>query len=197
MEEDQIWNQYYQRALSRPHAKRTEFAVRLNQSASKTAIDCGCGTGSDIEFLSSQGYQVYGFDINPDAMSICRDRFASNPLIELSQASFETYDYPSAGVIIANSSLFFAQPNEFENTWLRIESALEVGGVFAGDFMGYKDSWADNYRSPTSPITEQALRKLLANFEIVRFYERDERAPTTLGKLKQWHTYSVVAVKVG
>lgn len=63
--------------------------------------------------------------------------------------------------------------------------------------MGYKDSWADNYRSPTSPITEQALRKLLANFEIVRFYERDERAPTTLGKLKQWHTYSVVAVKVG
>ncbi|MCG9782961.1 methyltransferase domain-containing protein [Vibrio brasiliensis] len=197
MEEDQIWNQYYQRALARPHAKRTEFAVRLNQSASKIAIDCGCGTGSDIEFLSSQGYQVYGFDINPDAMTICRDRFAGNPLIELSQSSFETYDYPSAGVIIANSSLFFAQPNEFENTWLRIESALEVGGVFAGDFMGYKDSWADNYRSPTSPITEQALRKLLANFEIVRFYERDERAPTTLGKLKQWHTYSVVAVKVG
>ncbi|MCW8348282.1 SAM-dependent methyltransferase, partial [Vibrio sp. ZSDZ65] len=45
----EIWRQYYDKALSRPHSKRTEFAVRLNESNLKVATDCGCGTGSDIE----------------------------------------------------------------------------------------------------------------------------------------------------
>lgn len=190
-----IWRKYYQNALTRPHCKRTEFVVQLNQSPCKVAIDCGCGTGSDIDFLSREGYQVYGFDVNPDSLAICHDRFNQNPLIELSQSSFEEYDYPSAGVIVANSSLFFADSNHFKNIWFRIESALQPGGVFAGDFLGVKDSWAENYRSPTSSFTETGVRELFTNFNLVRFYERDELAPTSLGKMKHWHTFSVVAIK--
>ncbi|GAM74018.1 hypothetical protein JCM19241_5214 [Vibrio ishigakensis] len=36
---------------------------------------------------------------------------------------------------------------------------------------------------------------MFSDFEIVRFLERDESATTSLGKMKRWHTYSVVAVK--
>lgn len=194
-ENKKIWQEYYQKALARPHSQRTEWVARLNQSVTKVAIDCGCGTGSDMEYLYQQGYQVYGFDINPDSLAICNDRFASNPLIELTQSSFENYDYPRVGVVLANSSLFFADPEYFDEIWRRIESCLELGGVFAGDFMGLKDSWANNYRSVTTAFSEENIRKLFTNFEVVRFYERDEQAPTSLGKLKHWHTFSVVAIK--
>ncbi|PML76099.1 class I SAM-dependent methyltransferase [Enterovibrio norvegicus] len=195
VENTEIWRQYYDKALSRPHSNRTEFAVRFNESNLKVATDCGCGTGSDIKYLEQLGYQVHGFDINPDSIAICRDRFASTSLIEISESSFESFDYPKSGVVIANSSLFFADPNHFEEAWCRIKSSIEVGGVFAGDFMGFKDSWAENYRSPTTPLSESKVTSLFSEFKIVRFFERDEEATTSLGRLKHWHTYSVVAVK--
>lgn len=190
-----IWRQYYQKALSRSHAKRTEFAVRLNETDSLVAIDCGCGTGSDIDFLQQQSYQVYGFDINPDAIAICRDRFGSKSLVEITKSSFEHYDYPKTSLVIANMSLLFADPEQFDCTWNKIQSAIEIGGVFAGDFMGEKDGWALNYRTPTSSFTESQVRALFAHFDIVRFNERNEQAKTSLGKMKYWHIYSIVAVK--
>lgn len=194
-ENAEIWRQYYEKALSRPHSKRTEFAVRLNESNLKVATDCGCGTGSDIEYLVQQGYQVHGFDINPDSVAICRDRFGSMSLVDISASLFESFDYPKSGVVIANSSLFFADPNQFASTWSNIRSSIEIGGVFAGDFMGFKDSWANNYRSPTTSLSESEVKALFSDFEIVRFFERNETAKTSLGRMKHWHTYSVVAVK--
>ena len=191
----EIWSQYYEKALSRPHSKRTEFAVRRNESNLKVATDCGCGTGGDIEYLEQQGFQVHGFDINPDSVAICRDRFGSKSLVDIADSSFESFDYPKSGVVIANSSLFFADSNQFESTWSNIKSSIEIGGVFAGDFMGLKDSWANSYRSPTTPLSESQVKALFSGFDIIRFFERDEKAKTSLGKTKHWHTYSVVAVK--
>lgn len=191
----EIWRQYYEKALTRPHSKRTEFAARLNKSNFKVATDCGCGTGSDIQYLEKQGFSVHGFDINPDSVAICRDRFDSKSLVDISESSFESFDYPKSGLVIANSSLFFADPNLFETTWGNISSSIEAGGVFAGDFMGIKDSWAKKYRSPTTSLSESEVKCLFSGFEIVRFFERDENAKTSLGRMKHWHTYSVVAVK--
>lgn len=189
------WQKFYAKALNRPHSPRTELAISLNESHLNVAVDCGCGTGSDIDYLEKQAYQVHGFDINPDSISICRNRFENNPSIDISQSSFETYDYPKSGVVIANASLFFAESSSFASAWQKIESSLEIGGVFAGDFMGINDSWASNYRSPTTPLTEAQVAKLFTNFEINKFNERDEKGKTSLGKVKHWHLFSVVAVK--
>lgn len=191
----EIWRQYYQKALDKSHSKRTEFAMKLNESGLNVAIDCGCGTGSDIAFLEQQHHQVYGFDVNSDSISICRDRFGQKALVEISQSAFEDYDYPKAGLVIANSSLFFAEPNQFDQTWQRIIESIEIGGVFAGDFMGVDDSWAYGYRTSTTPLTKAKVLSLFDAFEVFRFHERDEQALTSLGKMKRWHTYSVVAIK--
>lgn len=108
-ENQELWREYDQKALSQPHLRRTEFSVKLNQSKLNISTDCGCGTGSDIEYLEQQGYQVHGFDINPDSIAICNERFSSKSLIDISQSPFESYDYPQTGIIIANSSLFFCK----------------------------------------------------------------------------------------
>lgn len=194
-ENTEIWRQYYEKALNRKHSPRTEFAIKLNDSGVNVAIDCGCGTGSDIAYFEKQGYQVHGFDINPDSISICRDRFGNNALVDITRASFDNFDYPKSGVIVANSSLFFAEPEAFKKTWFSITSSLNVGGVFAGDFMGINDSWASGYRSSTMPLTKPQVTDLFVNFEVIRFHEHNEQGKTSLGKIKQWHTFSVIAVK--
>jgi len=194
-ENTELWRQYYEKALNRNHNQRTEKAVTLNQSGVKVAIDCGCGTGCDITFLLQHGYRVHGFDINSDSVTICRDRFMDNAGIEISQNTFESFQYPQSGIILANSSLFFANPSDIEGIWVNIESSLQVGGVFAGDFMGNNDSWASGYRSPTSPLEISQIKAFLTDFELLEFDERNELGKTSLGKTKWWHTYSVLAVK--
>lgn len=196
-ENTEIWRKYYNKAMSRTYSPRTERAVQLNTSGLNVAVDCGCGTGSDIAYLAEQGYRVHGFDINPDAISICHKRFRHDALIEVSEASFEDFTYPTAGVILANSSLFFAEPSVFNNAWRAITDSLAVGGVFGGDFMGVDDSWADGFRLATTTLTQTQVMDLFENFEIVRFHERNEEGSTSMGCIKQWHTYSVLAVKRG
>lgn len=181
--------------IARPHSKRTDFAKNLNNSRLNIAIDCGCGTGADIHYLLNQGYQVHGFDNNHEAIELCRERFSSNAMVDLSIDSFETYDYPKAGLVIANSSLFFANPEHFAGMWQKIVDCIEVGGVFAGDFLGEKDSWATNFRQPTTAMTLEEVEELFAQFEIIRFEERDEDALTARGYMKHWHVFSVVARK--
>jgi len=146
-------------------------------------------------YISKLGYKVQGFDINPDSTAICNERFANDPLVTITEASFEGFMYPKCGVVIANSSLFFADPAQFKMTWKRIIDSLQLGGVFAGDFMGLNDSWAFGFRSPTTPMNKLEVEALFNNFEIVRFHERDEIGKTAIGKTKHWHTFSVVAIK--
>ena len=193
---DEIWQEYYKKVLSKPHMARTELAVKLNNSNKKIAIDMGCGTGCDSGYIAQLGYHVFSFDINGESISICQERFKNEAQVTISQSSFENYDYPKCGLIIANSSLFFAQPTLFEITWGRIVASIEKGGVFAGDFMGINDSWASGYRSSTSPMTRSEVEALFSSFEIIRFNERDEIGKTAIGKIKHWHTFSVVAVKL-
>lgn len=190
-----IWQQYYEKALSRGHSPRTEMATSLNTSGLNVAVDCGCGTGSDMAFLSASGYQVHGFDVNPDSVSLCRKRFAGDGQVTVSQAAFEDYDYSTCGLMIAHSSLFFADPTRFAATWQAMASSLAVGGVFSGDFMGTDDSWASGYRSPTTPLTPAQVTKLFAGFDIIQLHERNEQGMTALGRNKHWHTFAVVAIK--
>ncbi|PRB77521.1 SAM-dependent methyltransferase [Pseudomonas sp. MYb185] len=194
-QDSDIWCQYYAKALARKHAQRTELAAGMNQSSLRVAVDCGCGTGADIAYLAELGYCVHGFDINRDAVAICEQRFKNNPRVRISDASFERFAYPENGLVLANSSLFFADPQRFDKTWASIRSSLGEGGVFAGDFMGMKDSWATGYRSPTLPLTREQVNGLFDGFDIIRLDERDEDGPTALGRTKHWHMFSVVAIK--
>lgn len=190
-----IWRDYYAKALARAHAPRTAFAAGLNQTGLRSAIDCGCGTGSDIAYLAQLGYQVHGFDINPDAISICQKRFACEPRVALTAISFEAFDYPVCALVIANASLYFAAPSRFQATWQAINTSLVPGGVFAGDFMGVNDSWASGYRSPTTALSREQVQALFSDYEIVQLDERDEQGKTLIGKIKHWHSFSVVAIK--
>ncbi|WP_417583723.1 class I SAM-dependent methyltransferase [Nitrincola sp.] len=189
------WREYYAQALRRRHSARTEQAVELNSSGFKSAIDCGCGSGSDIDYLSQQGYRVQGFDNNPEAIEICCERFGGNVMVDIACCSFEDYDYPDCGLVLAHSSLFFSDAERFSETWNKMISALQPGGVFSGDFMGIKDDWALNPQRQINAMTEQQVRGLFEPFDLVHFNERDEPGKTALGYPKHWHIFSVLAVK--
>ncbi|SON52918.1 class I SAM-dependent methyltransferase [Vibrio tapetis] len=190
-----LWQDYYQQTQNKPHHVRTQLAAELNKSGLNKAIDCGCGTGNDVRYLSQLGYQVSGFDVNEDSVALCRKRFAGDDSVHIAHSNFEQFEYSRCGVVIAHSSLYFSDPLYFVQTWQKISQSLQSRGVFSGDFLGIDDSWVLEGNHQTNPISRLQIEDLFSDFQIIQFDERNELGKTALGREKHWHTYSVVAVK--
>ncbi len=59
--------------------------------AGKRAIAVGCGVGDDAEALSEAGYQVTAFDISPEAIRLCKERYPDSMVTYLVA---DLFDYP-------------------------------------------------------------------------------------------------------
>lgn len=56
------------------------------------AIVIGCGVGDDAETLSDAGYQVTAFDISPEAIRLCKNRY---PDTKVDYLIADLFDYPT------------------------------------------------------------------------------------------------------
>ncbi|WP_157954312.1 class I SAM-dependent methyltransferase [Saccharospirillum mangrovi] len=191
------WQAYLEKSRHKAANPITTAAAQLNRSGLKRAVDVGCGAGQDAAALLELGYEVVAYDASLDAVAQCEQRFAGCDKIQVQHARFETFDYPESGVITAFSSLFFCQPECFEQAWENLSRSLQTGGVFVGHFLGLDDDWASGFRIPTCPLSVDTVRSLFEPFEIQSFDEQNVQGPTRLGAMKHWHTFSVLAVKTG
>ncbi len=168
----------------------------------RIAIDCGCGAGSDIAFLRNNEFTVYAFDIEEESIRRCAKRFKHDEKVILSVDSFSSFVYPNASLILADASLLFCPPSEFDQVWTKIKQALSKRGVFCGTFLGPRDTmattdYADSVFWPAGKVfTEAEVRKNFEGFNIATFSEIDLSGETDQGIAHHWHMYSVVAQKV-
>jgi SAM-dependent methyltransferase len=193
-------SEYYDSTAYREIREDLRLAIGLVDN-SKVAIDCGCGAGSDIAFLRANGFTVHAFDIELESITRCEKRFKGDDSVHLVQSSFEHFDYPAASLIVADASLFFCSNSEFLDVWSKIVNALSPEGVFVGSFLGPEDTMAGpNYDKAafwpdTLIVTEDQVRPLFGEFEIVSFTEHKTSGITPQGIPHDWHIFSVVAKK--
>jgi len=192
--------QYYRATTHSEVRDDLVFAVGEVTTA-KTALDCGCGAGADIAFLRSQDFIVNAFDIEEEAIQQCEKRFGSDQAVFLSRASFSSYHYPKSSLVVADASLFFCPEHEFKQVWHNISTSLSPAGIFCGSFLGPKDTMAspdynsDAFWPNTLVFEEDALRKMLVGFQLLRFTEHNVTGETPQGIAHRWHIYAVVAKK--
>ena len=189
------WQPYLHRSLGKAGHPVVAYAAQLNRSGLAQAVDAGCGVGNDVVALLDQGCRVDAYDASPEAVRLCRERFAAEPRVAVHQSRFERFDYPATGLVLAMSSLFFCEPDVFDLAWSRLSSALQPGGVFVGHFMGQDDDWAHGYRLPVCPLTQARVRALFDDYDLHRFDEQNGAGTTRLGADKHWHTFQVLAIK--
>ncbi|QIR14681.1 methyltransferase domain-containing protein [Shewanella aestuarii] len=200
MTTDQIFA-YFQNTKNRDTRDDLVFAVSKMKHAS-VAIDCGCGAGSDILYLRKQGFTVYAFDIESQAISICEERFGVDDKVILTKDSFTSFNYPSASLINADASLFFCRQEDFDNVWANISGALVQNGIFCGSFLGPEDSMASGdinkgaYWPDVLVFQEHALKALFDGFNILKFTEHRVSGKLSNGSPTFWHIYSVVAQRI-
>jgi len=191
---------YYSETENRKTRDDLKRAVEL-VNGPRIAVDCGCGAGSDIAFLRSNGYKVYAFDIEPEAVNRCKTRFASDSEVVLSQDSFSSFSYPKSSLVVADASLFFCSENDFTNVWNKITDSLSPEGVFVGSFLGPEDTMAgpdydrDAFWPDVMVASEQKVKGWLGDFEIESFTEHKVSDGKPGERAIFWHVFSVVARK--
>jgi len=167
----------------------------------RIAVDCGCGAGADIAYLRGQGYSVYAFDVEAEAIRQCGERFSEDDEVHLAQSTFAEFYYPQSTLIVADASLFFCPTDEFNNVWTLMAASLVMGGVFCGSFLGPEDTMAgpgferDVFWPEVNVVTEETLKPKFEGFEIVSWVEHRQLGETAQGVPHDWHIFAVVAQK--
>ena len=194
--------QYYDATRDSKARSDLLFSIGLVKGP-KIAIDCGCGAGSDIEYLVSSGFFVHGFDVEEESISRCQARFKGNKNVALSQDTFSSFSYPKASLVLADASLFFCPEGEFEYVWSQLYECLDSGGIFCGSFLGADDTMAGPgydkvaFWSDVLVFDHSEVIEIFNNYDICRFTEHKSSGKAPGGEPHHWHIFSVVARKPG
>jgi len=191
------WKSYYDDHEGRPASALLQSALHLVETDTplRQAVDLGCGGGNDARFLLESGWNVLAIDREENAINLVKAigrEFPAGQLHAVTQAFEYLYPLPSSSLIFAGMALPFCHPEHFTDVWSNILSALEPGGVFAGNLFGDRDDWADrifmNFHS------QAQARALFQDLDLHLFQVYEEDGPCMHG-FKHWHRFDFIAKK--
>jgi tellurite methyltransferase len=144
-DDDTDWARYYAWSSGRePRPLLLAACDELGDAAGRTAIDLGCGAGTEALVLLRRGWSVLAVDAEPTGLAVLREHIPPSAAdrIRVECASFSQAGLVPAHLIHAGFSLPFCRPADFPAVWARIRRALAPGGIFGGELFGLRDSWA-------------------------------------------------------
>jgi tellurite methyltransferase len=187
------WETFHARTRDRDPRRVLLAACDLFGSGEgRTAIDLGCGAGVDVLALLARGWSVTAIDSDPAALDLLRARVPAGSAARsrIVCAAYAEAVLSRADLIHAGYSLPFCAPAEFPAVWAGIRAALLPGGVFAGQLLGVRDSWAGSvgmsFQDPGR------VGELLDGLEVLQLREAEWDGEAVSGP-KRWHVYDILA----
>ena len=86
--------------------------------------------------------------------------------------------------------MLFCDPARFPDVWRKIERVLMLGGRFAGQLMGERDSWAAD---PDITWFGRADAEALFEGWALERFDEDEKDGESFSGPKHWHVFHAVA----
>ncbi|MGE5285346.1 MAG: class I SAM-dependent methyltransferase [Actinomycetota bacterium] len=68
--------------------QRALFDSLMDDGGARSIVDCGCGTGSQLQPFAAAGLSCFGFDPDPSLVAIARRKLAAYPKARIEQGSF-------------------------------------------------------------------------------------------------------------
>jgi SAM-dependent methyltransferase len=188
------WTGYYDAQEGREPRELLTEVLRAFDADDRvgSAVDIGCGDGTDSLALLERGWDVLSIDAEDDAIRRLRARLTDDMVARSTTvvSPMEAIDLPPTDLVFASFSLPFCPPEAFPDLWARIRASLRPGGRFAGELFGDRDTWASD---PAMTFQdERAARALFDGLEVESFIEEDEDGESFDGP-KHWHVFHVIA----
>lgn len=123
----------------------------------KSALDLGCGSGPTAHFLHDLGFETYGIDVSPTAISMANAlareagkdiHFLQGDITQLTESGLKLdliYDSHCLHCIVLE--------RDRHQTFVEIRNSLRPGGVFVLDTMIFREgSTIDQVKKAVSPL---------------------------------------------
>ncbi|MBR3254649.1 MAG: methyltransferase domain-containing protein [Clostridia bacterium] len=173
-----------------PLIRRIFFNKYNEEMLGNTAIDLGCGTGNDTQFLISKGVKVTAVDNQEVVRDILKSKNLDKEKLDILIGDFAKIELPKADLIYANMSLFYIKEN-FELFIKNLIEKVNKNGLFAANFLGTEDDWS---KSKTT-VKKEELLNYFEDFEMKYFSEEKFYKDTVQGINKFWHVYTIIGKK--
>lgn len=158
------------------------------------ALDIGAGPLVETKFLLEKGYSVDAIDNDPEsalsASKIENQKFSFFHT-DVTEFDFKEGEYD---LVVSLLALPFVNQKDFKYIFNKILYCLKPGGYLCFSLFGDRDGWA-NSRETMTFLTRENVESMLSVFDVIRFIEDDDIAPTASGKIKNWHIYTIIAKK--
>jgi tellurite methyltransferase len=188
------WTGYYDAQEGREPRELLTEVLRAFDADDRvgSAVDIGCGDGTDSLALLERGWDVLSIDAEDDAIRRLRARLTDDMAARSTTvvSPMEAIDLPPTDLVFASFSLPFCPPEAFPELWARIRASLRPGGHFAGELFGDRDTWASDPAMTFHDL--DAARALFDGLEVASFVEEDEDGESFDGP-KHWHVFHVIA----
>lgn len=193
---DNDWDGYFKAVHGKPPRDTLLKALELfgvDHAGPGVAVDLACGEGRDTLELLSRGWTVHAIEMSPTGLEMLdrRVRPEDRARLRMQLAPFATASWPSCDLLNCSYALPFCPPGEFAGLWQRIVSSIRPGGRFAGQLFGDRDTWSRS--ALTIGHTRAQVEELLKPFDIEQLNEEEKDDTTSMGELKHWHVYHIVA----
>lgn len=146
------------------------FYIKKHASKKNKILDAGCGTGMNIFFLRSKGYDVKGIDLSPDAIAFCKRRGLKN--VTLGNITKTPYTSGSFNVIISLDVLGHLDASSRKKTINEFYRLLKPNGFIIMQCAAFEvlRSQHDKVVHLENRFTRSELKKMLSpkNWRIVK-----------------------------
>lgn len=185
------------------------LANRWNDNGLKRLLDLGCGIGRHSIFFSIIGFDVYSYDLSEDGVMKLKET-AKEIKLKVNTRTVDMahlpYDKDFFNFVLAYHVIYHSDRAGTEKVISEIQRVLTVGGEAYITFNSKNNPSFKNHKNtvidentiiktegveagiPHYYVDEQEIRRLLSDFEIVKFNHVEE-----IGKdWRSWHYFVLV-----
>ena len=122
--------------------QRALFDSLMDDGGTRSVVDCGCGTGSQLQPFAAGGLSCFGFDPDPSLVAIARRKLATYPKARVETGAFVDLpglvSIPSDLLMCLGNSLVHVPQNEASRFFADAAGALSRSGTLLLQILNYE-----------------------------------------------------------
>lgn len=160
------WKTRYLDTWNHPH--RTLISGYLKQFPWTSLFEVGCGAGANLVNIlkNTEGKQLGGFDINPEAIELAKKTF-SNGVFKVGNVENLMLSDSSVDVILSDMTLIYVAPRDIENVLRELKRVARLRVVLC-EF--HSDRWINRlmlrWRTGYNAHNYKALLEKLGFYDV-------------------------------
>lgn len=159
--EYQQYPEYFDIPSNQYHTNEKNNAIEkvLRRYKCKKVLDMACGTGAQVFYLLSLGYQVIGADFSPGLLQIAREKALKQNIaadfIDGDMRNLQVGEFDA--VITIDNAIGHLVKNDFNDAVTNIYKNLKSGGIYVFDILNLDAMTDDIIQADSETMSSESI----------------------------------------